>query len=198
MATNTVITNIAPTRVQTTAPKLSKADRDRLTHALAELHRLDARLDEVNNLRDAIAEAARGFAKGDLTLGQAAGLAGIEQNRLADVRGVLRHGPKMLAKEIVESVADLVEGHRQHAVDDLLDRCKQMETAERENARNVGIGDDDFRPSGLLESLREQHRRANGLIGTLITRSDLNQLAKAAGVPIPTGEADGEDTDEAD
>jgi hypothetical protein len=104
----------------------------------------------------------------------------------------------MLAKEIVESVADLVEGHRQHAVDDLLDRCKQMETAERENARNVGIGDDDFRPSGLLESLREQHRRANGLIGTLITRSDLNQLAKAAGVPIPTGEADGEDTDEAD
>jgi hypothetical protein len=195
MATNTVITNIAPTRVQTTAPKLTAADKSRLADALAELHRLDGRLDEVNNLRDAIAEAARGFAKGDLTLGQAAGLAGIEQNRLADVRGVLRHGPKMLAKETVEAVADLVEGHREHVVDDLLGRCKQMETAERENARNVGIGDDDFRPSGLLESLREQHRRANGLIGTLITRSDLNQLAKAAGVPIPTGEADGEDLD---
>jgi hypothetical protein len=149
----------------------------------------------VNNLRDAITDAARGFARGELTLGQAAGLAGIEQSRLADVRGVLRHGPKTLAKETVEAVADLVEGHREHVVDDLLGRCKQMETAERDNARNVGIGDDDFRPSGLLESLREQHRRAHGLIGTLITRSDLNQLAKSAGVPIPTGEADGEDLD---
>jgi hypothetical protein len=36
------------------------------------------------------------------------------------------------------------------------------------------------------------------LIGTLITRADLNQLAKAAGIAIPTAEADGEDTDEAD
>jgi hypothetical protein len=198
MATNTVITNIAPTRVQTTAPKLSKADRDRLADALAELRRLDARLDQVNNLRDAIAEAARGFAKGDLTLGQAAGLAGIEQNRLADVRGVLRHGPKMLAKETVEAVADLVEGHRQHAVDDLKSRCAAMEHRERQNALEVGIGPDDYRPSGLLESLREQHRRAHGLIGTLITRADLNQLAKAAGIAIPTAEADGEDTDEAD
>jgi hypothetical protein len=111
---------------------------------------------------------------------------------------VLRSGCKAIAKLEVASVADLVEAHRQHAVDDLLDRCKRMEAAERENAQNVGIGPDDFRASGLLESLREQHRRAHGLIGSLVTRSDLNQLAKAAGVPIPTGEADGEDTDKDD
>jgi hypothetical protein len=198
MATNTVITNIAPTRVQTTAPKLTAADKSRLADALAELNRLDARLDEVNNLRDFVNAAAVAFGRGELTISQAAGLATIDPARLPDARGVLRAGCKSVAKGVVEAVADLVEGHREHVVDDLLGRCKQMETAERDNARNVGIGDDDFRPSGLLESLREQHRRAHGLIGTLITRSDLNQLAKAAGIAIPTGEAEAEDADEDD
>jgi hypothetical protein len=195
MATNTIIQHVNPTTVSVSPPRITTEDLSRLQSALDELARIDQRLDEVSTLRDAVSSAAQAFGRGELTISQAAGLATIDPARLPDARGVLRSGCKAIAKLEVASVADLVEAHRKHVVDDLAGRCKTMETAERANAANVGIGADDYRPSGMLESLREQHARAFRVIGNLVTRSDLNQLAKAAGVPIPTGEADGEDLD---
>jgi hypothetical protein len=198
MATNTIIQHVNPTTVSVSPPRITTEDLSRLQSALDELARIDQRLDEVSTLRDAVSSAAQAFGRGELTISQAAGLATIDPARLPDARGVLRSGCKAIAKLEVASVADLVEAHRQHAVDDLAGRCRTMETAERANAANVGIGADDYRPSGMLESLREQHRRAHGQLGGLVTRGDVHALARACGIPIPTGEADGEDTDKDD
>ncbi len=189
----TITQNIAPTTVSPTPPRISTKDRARLQSALEELARIDQRLDEVATLRDSVSSAAQAFGRGELTISQAAGLATIDPARLPDARGVLRAGCKAIAKLVVASVADLVEAHRQHVADDLASRCRTMENAERANAANVGIGPDDYRPSGLLESLREQHLRAFKQIGNLVTRSDLNQLAVALGIkstPLAASEPD--------
>lgn len=193
------ITNvIEPTNVTTSAPSITPAEKIRLETGLAQLAAFDSKLREVEHLRDAIRESGRQFALGEVSLGQAASLAGIDPMSVADTRGALRVGIKTLVRETVEDLADLVTKHRQHEVDDLADRCRKMEKGERANAKNIGIGDDDFRPSGLLEGLREQHRRTLRDSGGTITRSSLNTLAKVLGLSAPVAcPADGvDDADE--
>lgn len=174
--------NVKPTNVDTTAPKLSETDTQRIIAALAELQRLDGVFLEIENLRDAVAESAKNYARGVISLEVAAGLACIDPTQIATARGNLRHGVKMLMKDVIESVSDLIKTHRHSKVDCLLHRCQKMESGERENATTAGIHGDDYRASGMLESLREQHRRAAEQSETTISRNDLNLLANACGI----------------
>lgn len=176
---------LAPTRVQPTAPKITKQDKARLESGLAELAKIDGRYQEIDDLRDIIRASARSYASGEISLAQSVALAGIEGTRVPDVRGALRTGCRELQKQFVLSLAPLVTQHREHIVADLLGRCSEMEKAERQNALNVGITADHYRPSGLLEALREQHLRARRDTEAIITRSDLTRLAIACGIVIP-------------
>jgi hypothetical protein len=193
---NSFTTPATPTNVIASAPKLSKADAERLKSALAECARLDLKMAEVSELRQAIRDAARAFADGELTLGQAAGLASISPVAVPDARGAMRAGCKHRQRETIASVADLVAGHREHVAQDLLDRCKKMESRERENAAEIGIHADDFRASGLLESLREQASRSRKICGGIVTRQDLRILAEAIGIEIPVSAPVADDGDE--
>lgn len=178
-----------PTSVATSAPDFTAPQKARLQDALVKLAAFDEKLFEVERLRDAIRESARQFALGEINLAQAAAVAGIPPVAVADVRGALRTGVKALIRETIADLEDLIVQHRQHTVDDLAARCRKMEKAERENCRAIGIGDDDFRPSGLLEGLREQHRRTLRDSNGTITRGSLNDLAKACGLAAPAAAA---------
>jgi hypothetical protein len=189
---HTIHKQIKPTSVTPTAPKLTAADTKRLVATLAELQRIDGVLVNIDGLREAVHAAAKNFAKGIIPIEVAAGLACIEAARIPDARGALRHGAKELMREQIAAVSDIVDNHRQSIVADLAGRCQAMEAAERENASAIGINADDYRASGLLESLREQHRRAAGQVGVSTTRADLNALANALGMPTIAAPEDDE------
>jgi hypothetical protein len=189
---HTIHKQIKPTSVAPAAPKLSPADQNRLAATLAELQRIDGVLVSIDGLREAVHAAAKNYARGIIPIEVAAGLACIEPARIPDARGALRHGAKELMREQIAAVSDIVDNHRQSIVADLAAKCATMEKTERANARNVGIDDDSYRPSGLLESLREQHRRAAGQVGVSITRADLNALANALGMPTIAAPEDDE------
>lgn len=175
-----------PTSVKPSAPKLTAKDKSRLEAGIGELARIDARFQEIDDLRDIIRASARSYASGEISLAQSVALAGIESTRVPEVRGALRTGCRALQKEIVLSLAPLVKQHRESDVADLLGRCSTMEKLERQTAATIGIDADQWRPSGLLLALQEQWTRAKRDAAGIITRSDLTRLAVACDIAIPT------------
>ncbi len=178
---------IQPTSVPIPAPKISAQDKARLREILDELARLDGKRAEINNLRKLAKSAAAAYADGELSLMQAAGLAAIPPGTIPAARLALRNGIRRLQGELIEANADLIHSHRAHVVDSLAEKCKAMESGERRNAAAVGISEDEFAPSALLESLRQQHLNAlRDLDSRIVTRAGINDLAEALAIEIPT------------
>lgn len=167
-----------PTSAPTSKPTLSKADAEVIAHARAELARTDKMLEEVLTLKHRLENFGAEYAAGKISMIEAAGL--ITASNSADARhdlaNALRHPIKEYVRKILEGCAEVITKARQHAADELLQKCKALESLERDSAKNIGISADDYSPSGMLQSLREQHRRAVDTISHRITRQCLAQL----------------------
>jgi len=181
----TLSTPATPTNVAPPAAKLAKSDRARLENLAADLHAIDLKIVEIDNLRGAVRLAACQYARGETPLELAIALAGIEPGRIAACRGALRSGVKQFQRELIASVSDLVKARREAVAADLAEKCRTVEASERATAESVGIDPDSFAPSDLLAGLREQLRRAVRAIDGLVTRGDFNELSRAAGIELP-------------
>jgi hypothetical protein len=113
------------------------------------------------------------FASGKCDMLTAAALVCSTLDQRHAMQQALRTPLKQAQKSVLASVQSIVEKTRKHACDELAEKCRVMENGERENALTIGIGADDYRPSGMLESLREQHRRAISTISEPVTLPDL-------------------------
>lgn len=173
---NTVISYPTAATVKTTAPSLTAAETKEFARIKSELARLDNLLGEVANLKETLATVGRDFASGKVDVLTAAAILVTTVDERAAMQQGLRTAVKLSIRAMLDEAQGLVDKARQHAVEDLAERCRIMEKAERDNAANVGIGADDYRASGMLESLREQHRQARELIGTPVQPADLANL----------------------
>jgi len=83
---------------------------------------------------------------------------------------------KALQRETVASCTDIILKCRNHAVAELEGKCKGLENVERKSATDLGLLDDDFEPSVLLERIRQQHAIALKAVSQRVTRNEFNQL----------------------
>lgn len=172
---NTITKTVQATSATTSAYKLSPAEQKAIDTAKAEFVRTDALLEEILTLKQKFQNVGADFAAGKLDLMAAAGIIACDVDR-PELIGKLRAPVKQLQREVLASVGEVLGNARQHGLDELAAKCKKLETVERQSSAELGIGDDDFTPSSLLESLREQHRRHAATVGTHFTKSNLAAL----------------------
>jgi hypothetical protein len=149
--------------IKTAAPKFSKADVDRISKTAAEVEAVTERMNALNDRRSVkavLAESANSFAIGKTGLAEAilANSAGIAATD--EVIAVLRSACKNQLKALFLSAQPDIQAADNHRVAELAAVAAKQETTERADAAELGIADDDFQPSPLLEKLRETHRRA--------------------------------------
>ena len=160
---------------KTSPAKLTAADEKLISAARKELARTDALLSEVNGLKEKFQNAGAGFAKGEMGILEAATILASSDD-LANIRGNLRPPVKALQREIVSSCAGIILKCRNHAVNELAENCKRLESTERGSALELGLSDDDFEPSVLLQRVRQQHSIALKAASQRVTRACFNQL----------------------
>ncbi len=161
----------------TSFPKLSAEDVRTLQTAKAELIRTDDLLAEIRNLPDKLRTAGERFAAGEIDVLTAAGLlsARNSEDRRMLITGLKHHVQKAQIR-ILAACEEVVQKTRQHAVDELADKCAKLEKLERKSAAELGIEDDSYSPSGSLVSLRAQHQRTLAAMSGKVTRQDLAAL----------------------
>ena len=156
--------------------KPSKSDQETIAHVRKEFERSDNLLEETRTLKERFATLGQDFAKGKIDLVTAAGLIACGQGR-TEIAGGLRHHVKSFQKELLATIEPIVRKARQHAADEIRDKCQTLEKTERQSSAELGVHPDEFQPSGLLESLREQHRRLLDRVDDRVTRTDLGGIA---------------------
>ena len=159
----------------TSPAPLSPADKKTISAARKEMERTDALLEEVNGLKQRYEEAGAKFALGEVDLLTTAALLSSADSR-AMVISNLRPPIKQLQREILATCTDIVLKTRQHAVSELAIKTKNLENTERKSATDLGLRDDDFEPSVLLERIRQQHSIALKAASQRVTRDNFNQL----------------------
>ena len=159
----------------TSPAPLSPADKKAISAARKEMERTDALLEEVNGLKQRYEEAGAKFALGEVDLLTTAALLSSADSR-AMVISNLRPPIKQLQREILATCTDIVLKTRQHAVSELAIKTKNLENTERKSATDLGLRDDDFEPSVLLERIRQQHSIALKAASQRVTRDNFNQL----------------------
>tara|TARA_R110002110_G_scaffold71537_1_gene191130 strand:+ start:138 stop:656 length:519 start_codon:yes stop_codon:yes gene_type:complete len=169
------MSNIKHLSAKTSPAKLSAADEKLIAAARKELSRTDKLLLEIGGLKEAFADAGKSFAEGKLDLLQAATILASSDDR-ASITGNLRPHVKALQKETVATCSDIILKCRNHAVSELAGKCQNLEAIERASAIELGLSDDDFLPSVLLERIRQQHALALKAASQRVTRADFNQL----------------------
>ena len=166
---------IAHLSATTSPPKLTAADEKIVEAARKELDRTDALLLEINGLKEKFQNAGSDFSKGKMGILEAATILASSDD-LATVRGNLRPHVKALQREVVNSCSEVILKCRSHAVSELASKCSTLEKTERESASDLGLSDDEFLPSVLLERIRQQHSIALKQASQRVTRADFNQL----------------------
>lgn len=160
---------------KTSAPQLTAAEAKLVSAAKKELERTDALLLEINNLKEKFQNAGSEFAQGKLGLLEAATILASSDNRQSII-GNLRPHVKALQKETVSTCSEVVLKCRNHAVSELAGKCQNLEATERASATDLGLSDDDFLPSILLDRVKQQHSIALKQASQRVTRADFNQL----------------------
>jgi Fe-S cluster biogenesis protein NfuA len=149
--------------IKTTAPKFSKADVDLIKKVAAEVEEITSRMDALHDRRQVkavLAESANAYATGKTGLAEAI-LANSAGHAVTDeVIATLRGACKGRLRELYLTVSDDIKAADQHHVQELARIAAEQEESERADAKELGIGDDDFQPSPTLERLLETHRRA--------------------------------------
>jgi hypothetical protein len=169
---------------------LSKPERERLTAAAREIDNINKRFSEIAALRSTLAAAATDFVSGKMPLIEAIKLGSFSRVSHEAAEGELRKALKRRLRELIDGNTDLIRRHHQHAVELAEARANEAERLERKAAHDLGIADEDFRPSGALERLKAEAAIARDGIhedGWEYRQHDLANLLAAAG--IATGSA---------
>jgi hypothetical protein len=174
------------------APKfdLSKPERERLVAAAKELENINKRFSEIAALRQTLRDAAADFVAGRLPILEAVALGSFSRVDHDQAQGNLVRALKRRLRELIDSNTDLIRKHHEHAVQLAEARANEAERLERKAAHDLGIADEDFRPSGALERLKAEAAIASDAIhedGWEYRAHDLAALLEAAG--IATGSA---------
>jgi hypothetical protein len=167
---------------------LAKPERERLVAAAKELENINRRFAEIAALRRILAEAATDFINGKMPILEAVKLGSFSRVDHEVAQGELSKALKRRLREIVDSNTDLIRKHREHAVELAEARANEAERLERKAAHDLGIADEDFRPSGALERLKaEAHAARDGIHeeGWEYRQHDLAELLAAAGLGTP-------------
>ena len=169
----------SPASQVTTLPhKFTDAEKKRLLDAKAEVDRLDELLNRACNVRSAMDSAAEDFAAGTITLETAIGLIGSAPTTQArhDIEKALCRPVKRSIKAAIAKVDDLIQAARASHIQQLCDKCANLDREEKQQLTDLGLSPDDHNPSALLLSLREQHSRAKGFEASLNSRADFNGI----------------------
>jgi hypothetical protein len=177
------------------APKfdLSKPERERLVAAAREIDNINKRFSEIAALRSTLAAAAADFVSGKLPILEAIKLGSFSRVSHEAAEGELRKVIKRRLRELIDSNTDLIRRHHQHAVELAEARANEAERLERKAAHDLGISDEDFRPSGALERLKAEAAIASDAIhedGWEYRQHDLANLLEAAGLAAPARHID--------
>ena len=159
----------------TSPAPLSPADKKIISAARSEMQRTDNLLEEVNGLKQRYEESGAEFALGKIDLLTAAALLSSSDSR-AVVISNLRPPIKQLQRQIIDTCRDIIIRGRQHSVDELQKKCAGLEAVERKSSSELGIHEDSFTPSILLERVRNNHKLALDTVRDRISRENLNQL----------------------
>jgi hypothetical protein len=171
---------------------LSKPERERLTAAAREIDNINKRFSEIAALRSTLAAAATDFVSGKMPLIEAIKLGSFSRVSHEAAEGELRKALKRRLRELIDSNTDLIRKHHEHAVQLAEARAQEAERLERKAAHDLGIADEDFRPSGALERLKAEAAIASDAIhedGWEYRAHDLGNLLAAAGIAAPTTSA---------
>jgi hypothetical protein len=170
--------------------ELSKPERDRLAAAAREIDSINRRFGEIAALRSTLAAAAQDFINGKMPILEAVKLGSFSRVDHDTAQGNLTKALKRRLRELIDGNTDLIRRHHQHAVELAEARANEAERLERKAAYDLGIADEDFRPSGALERLKAEAAIASDAIhedGWEYRQHDLAALLQAAG--IATGSA---------
>jgi hypothetical protein len=169
---------------------LAKPERERLVAAAREIDNINKRFSEIAALRQTLRDAAADFVAGKLPILEAIKLGSFSRVSHEAAEGELRKVIKRRLRELIDSNTDLIRRHHEHAVELAEARANEAERLERKAAHDLGIADEDFRPSGALERLKAEAAIASDAIhedGWEYRAHDLAALLQAAG--IATGSA---------
>jgi hypothetical protein len=182
-------------RLLSKAPKfdLSKPERERLGAAAKEIDSINRRFAEIAALRSTLAAAAADFVSGKLPILEAIKLGSFSRVSHEAAEGELRKVIKRRMRELIDGNTDLIRKHHEHAVQLAEARANEAERLERKAASDLGIADEDFRPSGALERLKAEAAIARDAIhedGWEYRQHDLANLLEAAGLAAPARHID--------
>jgi hypothetical protein len=172
---------------------LAKPERERLVAAAKELENINRRFAEIAALRSTLAAAATDFVSGKMPLIEAIKLGSFSRVSHEAAEGELRKALKRRLRELIDSNTDLIRRHHEHAVQLAEARANEAERLERKAAHDLGIADEDFRPSGALERLMAEAAIARDAIhedGWEYRQHDLAALLQAAGIAAPARHID--------
>ncbi len=148
---------------KTTAPKFTQPELAAIESAKAEAAAIAGRMDLLQDRRGVktvLSESSNQFASGELDL-QSAILSSLATAAATDgVITELRGACKARLKTLFLGVQPLIVAADRHRIECLKSAASELEIAERDASRNLGLRDDDFEPSPRLVQLRETHRRA--------------------------------------
>jgi hypothetical protein len=183
------------------APKfdLSKPERERLVAAAKELENINRRFAEIAALRGTLAAAATDFVSGKMSIIEAIKLGSFSRVSHEAAQGNLVKALKRRLRELIDGNTDLIRRHHQHAVELAEARANEAERLERKAAHDLGIADEDFRPSGALERLKTEAAIASDAIhedGWEYRQHDLANLLAAAGIATGSAPAFTDDDDD--
>jgi hypothetical protein len=178
---------------------LAKPERERLTAAAREIDNINRRFAEIAALRSTLAAAAQDFINGKMPILEAVKLGSFSRVSHEAAEGEMRKALKRRTRELIDGNTDLIRRHHQHAVELAEARANEAERLERKAAHDLGIADEDFRPSGALERLKAEAAIASDAIhedGWEYRAHDLSNLLAAAGIATPTTSAVTADDDD--
>jgi DNA repair exonuclease SbcCD ATPase subunit len=179
--------------------ELSKSERERLTAAAREIDNINRRFAEIAALRQTLRDAAADFVAGRLPIRETLALGSFSRVSHEAAEGEMRKALKRRTRELIDGNTDLIRRHHQHAVELAEARANEAERLERKAAHDLGIADEDFRPSGALERLKAEAAIASDAIhedGWEYRAHDLSNLLAAAGIATPTTSAVTDDDDD--
>ena len=161
---------------KTATVKFNPAEKARIQDAAAELTRLDGLLEQVIDLKAAIADAGSKFVAGEISIIEICGLVCADSTDRHELQQALKPHVKNAMRDTVAGVGDLIEKARQFHIDELAAKCSNLEKLERATLTDLGINQDEYQPSAILAGLREQHRRTLAHGKNTVSRAELNLL----------------------
>lgn len=181
---NTALPNTPPT----SAPSFTQAELDRITDIAAKVAVSDKQLDSLldrQRIKDLIAELPNKWAEGNASFTEALAGSLVSDSSVSSLVPALRSAAKTRIKVLIASLSDLVVKYTEHRLAELTALAGKLEASERRTSATLGIEDDVFEPSPMLQALRESIRRESeeARLKVAPNRTDFLKLALLAEAP---------------